>query len=55
MSTLAVHDHGAAHHDEDHGHHHHNQSFLTKYVFSMDHKMIAKQFLVTGITMALSR
>jgi cytochrome c oxidase subunit 1 len=53
MSTLAVHDHGVAHHD-DHGHeHHHNQSFLSKYVFSMDHKMISKQFLITGITMAV--
>ena len=53
MSTLAVHDHAGAHHDE-HGHeHHHDQSFLSKYVFSMDHKMIAKQFLITGITMAV--
>lgn len=31
---------------------HHKESFLTKYVFSLDHKMIAKQFLVTGIIMA---
>ena len=53
MSTLAVHDHGVAHH-EDHGHeHHHKETFLTKYVFSQDHKMIAKQFLITGITMAV--
>lgn len=51
MSTLAVHDHGVVHHEEGHEHHH-KQSFLTKYVFSQDHKMIAKQFLITGITMA---
>ena len=27
------------HHDE-HGHHHHKETFITKYVFSQDHKMI---------------
>src|ERR1700758_5054702 len=52
MSTLAVHDHGVAGHDHDHEHHHHD-TFITKYVFSQDHKMISKQFLVTGITMAV--
>lgn len=39
----------------DHGHdahEHHHETFLTKYVFSQDHKMIAKQFLITGIIMA---
>src|ERR1700709_1227795 len=51
MSTLAVHDHGVAHHEE--GHEHHHDTFLSKYVFSQDHKMIAKQFLITGITMAV--
>src|SRR5579872_4535933 len=51
-STLAVHDHGVEHHDHDHEHHHHD-TFLTRYVFSQDHKMIAKQFLITGITMAV--
>jgi len=50
MSTLAVHDHGVAHHEGDHGHH--KATFLNTYVFSMDHKMIAKQFLITGIAMA---
>jgi len=39
------------HHDGDHGHHH--QSFISKYVFSMDHKTIAKQFLITGIIWAI--
>src|ERR1700742_2198572 len=53
MSTLAVHDHhhGAEHHEEGHEHHH-KATFLNTYVFSQDHKMIAKQFLITGITMA---
>ncbi len=44
-----------AHHD-DHGHeghHHHKESFITKYIFSQDHKMIAKQFLITGMIMGL--
>jgi cytochrome c oxidase subunit 1 len=52
MSTLAVHDHGVAHHEDDHGQHHHKATFLNTYVFSQDHKMIAKQFLITGMTMA---
>jgi cytochrome c oxidase subunit 1 len=51
MSTLAVHDHGVVHHEE--GHEHHHDTFITKYIFSQDHKMIAKQFLITGITMAV--
>lgn len=37
----------------DHGHAHHHETFIQKYVFSMDHKMIAKQFLVTAIVMAV--
>ena len=35
-----------------HDDHHHNQSFIEKYIFSTDHKMIAKQFLITGILWA---
>jgi cytochrome c oxidase subunit 1 len=42
--------HGA--HDAHHEHHHH-ESFITKYVFSQDHKMISKQFLITGIIWAI--
>jgi cytochrome c oxidase subunit 1 len=43
--------HGAHdHHDHEH---HHEDSFISKYVFSMDHKMIAKQFLITGIIWAV--
>ncbi|GAA0529454.1 cytochrome c oxidase subunit I [Chitinophaga japonensis] len=47
--------HGAvAHDDHGNGHeHHHEDSFISKYVFSMDHKMIAKQFLITGIIWAI--
>ncbi|WP_205508232.1 cytochrome c oxidase subunit I [Longitalea arenae] len=40
------------HHDE-HGAHHHHQSFITKYIFSQDHKIIAKQFLITGMIWAI--
>ncbi len=37
----------------DHDHHEHHDTFWTKYVFSKDHKMISKQFLVTAIFMAV--
>jgi cytochrome c oxidase subunit 1 len=40
------------HHDE-HDVHHHKETFITKYVFSQDHKMIAKQFLITGMIWAI--
>ena len=33
--------------------HHHEQSFWSKYVFSTDHKMIAMQYMFTGMVMAL--
>lgn len=33
--------------------HHHEETFLTKWVFSQDHKMIGRQFLVTAIVMAI--
>ncbi len=43
-----------AHHDDHHEeHHHHEESFITKYIFTEDHKMIAKQFLLTGIFWAI--
>ena len=38
-------------HADDHGHDH-QQSFITKYIFSTDHKVIAKQYLFTGIAWA---
>lgn len=40
------------HHDE-HQAHHHKESFITKYIFSQDHKTIGKQFLITGIVWAI--
>jgi cytochrome c oxidase subunit 1 len=40
------------HHDEHHVHHH-KETFISKYVFSMDHKTIAKQFLITGMVWAI--
>lgn len=40
------------HHDEAH-HGHHKETFISKYVFSMDHKTIGKQFLITGIVWAI--
>src|ERR1700733_1758596 len=48
-TDLPVHD---LQHDE-HGIHHHKDTFITKYVFSQDHKMIAKQFLITGMIWAI--
>lgn len=44
--THAHHDHS---HDHDHGHH--EETFISKYIFSQDHKMISKQFLITAIIM----
>jgi cytochrome c oxidase subunit 1 len=40
---------------EAHGHdeHHHEQTFWSKYVFSTDHKMIAKQYMFTGFAMGV--
>ena len=50
MSTIALHDE----HNHDHADHgHHKETLISKYIFSMDHKMIAKQFLITGIIMAV--
>ena len=41
-----------AHTEEDHGHHH-KETFVTKYIFSQDHKMISKQYLITGLCMGI--
>ena len=48
------------HHESHHGHdshdhydeHHHQESFVSKYIFSMDHKTISRQFLITAVIMA---
>ncbi len=45
----------AAHlaHESHDAHGHHEESFISKYIFSQDHKMIAKQFLLTAVFMGL--
>ncbi len=48
MAAVAHEAHG--HHD-DHGHH--EESFVSKYIFSQDHKMIGKQFLMTAVFMGV--
>ncbi len=56
MSSAVLHEasvHGVEHHDAHHGEHHHKETFISKYVFSLDHKTISKQFLVTGIIWAI--
>ncbi len=58
MSTIALHGQDAAtvempHVHVHHEHNHHKESFVTKYVFSQDHKMISKQFLITGMIWAI--
>ena len=42
--------HAIEDHHEDHGHHH-KETFVTQYIFSQDHKMISKQYLITGLFM----
>jgi len=36
-----------------HDHGHHKETFISKYIFSLDHKMIAKQYLITGLIMGV--
>ena len=49
---MASHDHDNDH-ANDHDHEHHVENFWTKYIFSQDHKMIGKQFLITGMFMGI--
>lgn len=52
MSVLAHEAHG--HHDSHHDEHaHHEEHFVSKYIFSQDHKMIAKQYLITAVFMGV--
>jgi len=37
----------------DHAGHHHEESFFRKYLYSTDHKMIAMQYMFTGMLMAM--
>jgi len=48
LSAVSTHTHDDHHHDE----HHEELSFVQKYIFSEDHKVIAKQFLITGLLWA---
>ena len=34
-------------------HGHHKENFFSKYIFTLDHKMISKQFLITGMIMGV--
>ena len=40
-------------HPHEQAHEHHHETFVSKYIFSMDHKTIGKQFLITGIVWAI--
>ena len=51
MSAITHDTHG--HHDSHDHHDHHEETFISKYVFSQDHKMIGKQFLITAVFMGL--
>jgi len=51
MASTVVDEH-LDHTVDDHAHEHHD-NFITKYIFSTDHKTIAKQFLITGIFWAI--
>ena len=54
MATVDTHSHTSVHHHDDHEHEeHHEGNFWTNYIFSQDHKVIGKQFLITGIFWAL--
>jgi len=48
MSTAAHVEHG-----QDHAHAHHEPGFVEKYLWSTDHKMIALQYMFTGMAMAV--
>ncbi len=52
MSSSTAHA-GHDHAHDDHGHAHHDEGFIKKYLWSTDHKMIAMQYLFTGMAMAL--
>ena len=51
MVTLAHDQHAPDHGHDDHGHA--EPSFFFKYLWSTDHKMIAQQYMWTGIAMSI--
>lgn len=54
MSTSALGHQASDHHDDHHEHEddQKNLGFIKNYIFSYDHKVIAKQFLITGLLWA---
>ncbi|MGO3236801.1 MAG: cytochrome c oxidase subunit I [Psychroflexus halocasei] len=50
MSVVLQHNENGGAHEE---HHEHKQTFIEKYIFSYDHKMISKQYLITGLIMGI--
>ena len=48
-TVIDVHQHGAAGHDD----HHHDQNWIVKYLWSTDHKIIAMQYMFTGMAMGV--
>jgi cytochrome c oxidase subunit I len=52
--TSHAHDHAHGDHGHDaHAHDHHEEGFIKKYLWSVDHKMIGKQYMFTGMVMGL--
>jgi cytochrome c oxidase subunit 1 len=51
LSVEVGHEH-AVHHAHAHDDHH-EESFVSKYIFSLDHKTISRQFLITAVVMAV--
>ncbi|MFK7948646.1 MAG: cbb3-type cytochrome c oxidase subunit I [Saprospiraceae bacterium] len=52
LEEVAVQDHHHGHGHDDHDDHHgdkYQSNFITHYIFSQDHKIIARQFLITGM------
>lgn len=50
MGATAAMSHNGEAHGHEHGHdHHHELSFIRKYIFSTDHKIIARQFMFTSL------
>ena len=53
-TVLENHAHGHDdHHDDDHHGDKYQSNFITHYIFSQDHKIIARQFLITGMFWAV--
>ena len=48
-TVIDVHQHGAAGHDD----HHHEPNWFVKYFWSTDHKIIAMQYMFTGMFMGI--